>query len=49
MIRFEEKAELRQRLLDAATKTSQTAWMLVEWIRTDGRDITVITTMTKGG
>ena len=32
-LRFEEKAKLRQRLLEATTKTKQTSWMLVEWVR----------------
>ena len=32
-LRFEEKAELRQRLLEATTKTRQTSWMLVEWCK----------------
>ena len=33
-LRFEEKAKLRQRLLEATTKTRQISWMLVEWVRT---------------
>lgn len=32
-LRFEEKAKLRQRLLEATTKTKQISWMLVDWCR----------------
>lgn len=33
MVRFEEKAFIRQRMLDSAKKTMQRAWMLHEWIK----------------
>ena len=32
-LRFEEKAFIRQRFLEAKNKTMQTAWMLHEWIK----------------
>ena len=33
MLRFEEKALIRQRFLEAKTKTAQTGWMLHEWVK----------------
>ena len=33
MLRFEEKAHIRQRFLEAKTKTRQTGWMLHEWVK----------------
>ena len=33
MLRFEEKACIRQRMLDAVKKTKQTGWMLCEWAK----------------
>lgn len=33
MVRFEEKAFIRQRMLDSAKKTMQRAWMLFEWVK----------------
>lgn len=33
MVRFEEKAFIRQRMLDSAKKTMQMAWMLFEWVK----------------
>ena len=33
MLRFEEKAFVRQRMLDSAKKTMQMAWMLFEWVK----------------
>lgn len=33
MLRFEEKAHIRQRFLEAKTKTAQTGWMLHEWVK----------------
>ena len=33
MLRFEEKAFIRQRFLEAMTKTRQTGWMLCEWAK----------------
>ncbi len=33
MLRFEEKAYIRQRMLDAVKKTKQMGWMLNEWAK----------------
>ena len=33
MLRFEEKAHIRQRFLEAKNKTMQTVWMLHEWVK----------------
>ena len=33
MLRFEEKAFVRQRMLDSAKKTMQMAWMLLSGLR----------------
>lgn len=33
MLRFEEKAHIRQRFLEVKNKTMQTGWMLNEWAK----------------
>lgn len=33
MLRFEERAFVRQRFLESKTKTMQTGWMLHEWAK----------------
>ena len=33
MLRFEERAFVRQYYLEAKTKTMQTGWMLHEWVK----------------
>ena len=33
MLRFEEKAFIHQRFLEAKNKTMQMAWMLHEWVK----------------
>ena len=39
MLRFEEKAHIRQRFLEAKTKTKQTGWMLHEWVKKQVRNL----------
>ena len=39
MLRFEEKAHIRQRFLEAKTKTMQTGWMLHEWVKEQVRNL----------
>ena len=39
MLRFEEKAHIRQRFLEAKTKTMQTGWMLHEWVKKQVRNL----------
>lgn len=39
MVRFEEKAFIRQRMLDSAKKTMQMAWMLFEWVKKNEKPI----------
>ena len=39
MLRFEEKAHIRQRFLEANTKTRQTGWMLHEWVKKQVRNL----------
>lgn len=38
-IRFEEKAFIRQRMLDSAKKTMQIAWMLFECVKKNEQPI----------
>ena len=33
MVRFEEKAFIRQRFLEATNKTMKMSWMLHEWVK----------------
>ena len=39
MLRFEEKAHIRQRFLEAKNKTMQTGWMLHEWVKKQVRNL----------
>ena len=39
MLRFEEKAHIRQRFLEAKNKTMQMAWMLHEWVKEQVRNL----------
>ena len=39
MLRFEEKAFIRQKFLEAMTKTMQTGWMLHEWVKEQVRNL----------
>ena len=39
MLRFEEKALIRQRFLEAKNKTMQTGWMLHEWVKQQVRNL----------
>ena len=39
MLRFEEKAFVRQYYLEEMTKTMQTGWMLHEWIKQQVRNL----------
>ena len=39
MLRFEEKALIRQRFLEAKNKTIQTGWMLHEWVKKQVRNL----------
>lgn len=38
-LRFEEKAFIRQRFLEAKNKTMQTGWMLHEWVKEQVRNL----------
>lgn len=39
MLRFEEKAFVRQYYLEEVTKTNQTGWMLHEWVKKQVRNL----------
>lgn len=39
MLRFEERAFIRQRFLEAKNKTMQTGWMLHEWVKEQVRNL----------
>lgn len=39
MLRFEEKAFVRQYYLEEMTKTMQTGWMLHEWVKKQVRNL----------
>ena len=39
MLRFEERAFVRQYYLEAKTKTMQTGWMLHEWVKKQVRNL----------
>ena len=42
MLRFEEKAFIRQRFLEVKNKTMQTGWMLHEWVKKQVRNLAKI-------